>query len=439
MRQNVRYLADEYVWPSVLMASSMPYLLRPYLRDAVPEHKSLRSLLTLLHGDAIREGRWVDPRPPTAEVADVARFFSTAKTARFVPTGLDVPDLPSDIPEADKTEQFVLRFWQMMEDLGEGSDGGGESGINKRFGRNLQNLTRLVIEAYGGKTRRTGEAVFLHPMRVMLRTHAEFPDKQNIIWQKIRRVTFLSALAHDLKEDFDDFSIQRTEGWNYAISFRKNRTHYTTQMELDYDEMRLFSLQLEALTIPRWAEALPDDRKAEVQFGQLNDYSQRIRKRHGALAAYATLLVKVADRMENVHTYWKKNGESSATFEASDPKNKIQECLRFFIDIEKEMEKLHGEVEQVYDQVYLPQAQSVIAFCYYLLLGGSYDEVFFRNAKAFYSIGDMERETNTKYFRITDGTFIIPQVTYPSQVPVIQFQNTAPATGQVQQDILRLS
>ena len=136
-------------------------------------------------------------------------------------------------------------------------------------------------------------------------------------------------------------------------------------------------MQINALSIPPEIENMTDKKqKSEKQIEHLLSESEKIAKEFGPFEGYQTLRIKLDDRIDNVLTYYSLNGENSK----EKLREKLEETIQLFRKVEHYAKAYFNEYKkfELYNtSIPLPQVdsdESVVALCYYLLRGGTYQE-----------------------------------------------------------------
>ncbi|MDH7476292.1 MAG: hypothetical protein QHH09_02355 [Microgenomates group bacterium] len=177
-----------------------------------------------------------------------------------------------------------------------------------------------VFAALSDGKRRTGESKASHACRTLMyfllrARELKIVSRYNPKWFKdpeslsrLINIGLLAALFHDAQEDISGLNIKKNDHGN-KITFcyqstleGKNLTcslDFSTQEEID-----LFLMMLDGLTKPEIKETNPK-KKSKRQFTHLLEKAEEIRKKYsdwGRDAALILLLVKDADRTDNVYT-----------------------------------------------------------------------------------------------------------------------------------------
>lgn len=288
----------------------------------------------------------------------------------------------------------------------------------KRSNSNINTLFDMIVDGFGEEKRRTGESYFIHPMRIFMRGNSELPETARSHFS-IYNTSLLARLLHDCKEDFTNFKIvpgeKRTvqddslqfkrDLISYKIMFGEPTNMHVYTIELEPNEMKLLELQLDALSIPEVVKAMPDGyAKSKKQIDHLLMKSAKIYKEISPIAAYHTLRIKLDDRIDNILTYYNSGHEKSTTIKL---KAKLEETIIFFREVAKAarfcFDQFKSSVpEEARSKIKLPlsdSAESIIFFCYYLLRGGTYEEILSNNITR-----AREKEQKGMYF----GDFLIP-------------------------------
>jgi len=263
-----------------------------------------------------------------------------------------------------------------------------------RAQKNIDMAVKILKDGFGDKKRRTGERYIIHPLRVLVRGISEI-DHIGLNHMYIFNTTSLVRVLHDCREDFKNFQVTYVDEreieepslfnkkiQKYKITFdgQIERSEYILEMEPQ--EKELFDLQMEAVNMPPKINNAPNsDEKTKEQVSHLFNNVSKIYQKFGSMAAYQTLKIKYDDRIDNVFTYFVKEnlGNSKEKFRA-----KLQETIKFFTEVEKWVGKyfylFRGELSEngrkKIDSTNFKTAGSLIAFCYYMLNGGTYQDIF---------------------------------------------------------------
>lgn len=261
-----------------------------------------------------------------------------------------------------------------------------------RLQENIEVAKNIVIDGCGDKKRRTGEHVFIHPLRVFLRGFSANWEI-GLDQQSTYSTTLIARVLHDAQEDFTNFKITHEVDYEYSdpqlfidkkigifrVTFGDNPTGYILKME--HNEADLLQMQLNALSVPKEIDELPDGVvKSHKQIKHLLSVTKQIRKKHGPMAAYQTLRVKLDDRIDNVSTYFQM-GDINPKGKLFD---KLMETISFFADVEEQAKRYFSEYQkEVLDKagttINYPDAdryESITQFCIDLLDGGNFETAF---------------------------------------------------------------
>lgn len=176
---------------------------------------------------------------------------------------------------------------------------------------------------------------------------------------------------------------------------------------LSTQEFTLLQMQLDALTTPKELDTQPEEQKTQEQFRHLKRMIRKIHikfKQDGVLASYVTLLIKFADRVDNLCTYYVPKEGSDIVI---DLRAKLHESVRFFKDLENLAKKFRKELVSNKSEKIFHFSDSVINFCRYLLLGGNYQELFGNELRRF---REMREKLDENTQAIIDKNFLIPMI-----------------------------
>lgn len=262
--------------------------------------------------------------------------------------------------------------------------------LRARTRENIQVAVNIIREGCTiyGKKRRTGESTDVHSLRVLIRGNAEL---KNVGFSQ-HATLFTSSLArvlHDAQEDFDGFSIQPPDNmvmndeiaYPYIVSYNNGALKNTYTLALTNKEAKLLQMQLDAVSIPREIKQMDHGEvKTALQINHLLTKTEEIRAHFDEFAAYQTLRIKIDDRTDNVLTYY-TNGKENPLEKL---RAKLQETIRFFRAVESRAKQYYfkymSDVREASGRkIFYPQsdaAESIVHFCYYLLMGGTWDEMF---------------------------------------------------------------
>lgn len=276
--------------------------------------------------------------------------------------------------------------------------------------RNVRTSISLIIDGCsikpGKEKRRTGESTFIHALRTFVRGNSEL-SYIGMGQRSLHYTTLLARILHDAQEDFDGFkmTLENPTSDNpnrdqsvlrYKVTFDKQKKPY--YLYLRPDEAKLLQMQLDAVSVPPEIAQMPDGfEKSEAQVqhlltktNEIYNYKEvgendQVQFKFGAIEAYQTLRIKLDDRIDNVLTYYAGNGPDHK----EKLKDKLQETILFFREVEQQAKKYFTEYKQIVFKrssrdVPVPQSdstESIVAFCYYLLYGGSYENFFQESIK----------------------------------------------------------
>lgn len=291
--------------------------------------------------------------------------------------------------EADFIEKVKLYPWRS----GMPSDSTTATELQRRRTRdNIQTATSIIRDGnaiYDSDGRRTGENTYIHSLRVLIRGNSELKSV-GFSQQTILFTSSLARVLHDAQEDFDGFQIAAPENvdlndeitiYPYTVSYDNADSKNIYTLSLTNKEAKLLQMQLNAVSIPREIKQMEDsEEKTGLQIGHLLSETEKIYKQFGAFAAYQTLRIKIDDRTDNVLTYYatgKKNPLEKL-------RAKLHETIRFFRVVEKRAKLYYAQyIEEVRStsgrKIRYPQSdttESIVHFCYYLLKGGTWDEMY---------------------------------------------------------------
>lgn len=288
-----------------------------------------------------------------------------------------------------------------------------------RSRENIHTAIGILKIGFGDEKRRTGERYTIHPLRVFARGISEI-EHIGLNHMYIFNTTSLVRLLHDCREDFKNFEVayvdERTindPGLLHKKTIQRFKVTFDGQpsgseyfLEMEPQEKELFDLQMEAVNMPSSISEMPnDDKKTKAQVLHLFSNVSKIYEKFGSMAAYQTLKIKYDDRMDNIFTYFETNNSiknSKEKFQA-----KLQETIKFFTEVEKKVHKyfysFRGELvengRKKIDSANFKTIGSLIAFCYYMLNGGTFQEIF-------QGYIDMKREE--VIYGISVGQLLIP-------------------------------
>jgi hypothetical protein len=140
-------------------------------------------------------------------------------------------------------------------------------------------------------------------------------------------------------------------------------------------------MQLNAVSILRAVKQMDDsEAKTRIQIEHLLSETEKIYKQFGAFAANQTLRIKIDDRTDNVLTYYATGNKNPL----EKLRAKLHETIRFFREVELRAKKYYSEYinkvrlasERNLSYPQSETAESIVHFCYYLLMGGTWDEFF---------------------------------------------------------------
>lgn len=283
---------------------------------------------------------------------------------------------------------------------------------------NIRTAVEILKGGFGDEKRRTGERYIIHPLRVFARGISEI-EHIGLNHMYIFNTTSLVRLLHDCREDFKNFEVtyvdERTINdpallhkktiQRFKVTFDGQPSGSEYFLEMEPQEKELFDLQMEAVNIPSSISEMPNNnKKTKAQVLHLFSNVSKVYEKFGSMAAYQTLKIKYDDRMDNIFTYFetKNNGNPKEKFEA-----KLQETIKFFTEVEKKVHKyfylFRGELavngRKKIDSLNFKTIGSLIAFCYYMLNGGTFQEIF-------QGYIDMKREEVV--YGISVGQLLIP-------------------------------
>ncbi len=296
--------------------------------------------------------------------------------------------------------------------------------LEARSKQNVETSISLIIDGCSikpdKKNRRTGESTFIHALRTFVRGNSEL-NYIGMGQRPLHYTTLLARILHDAQEDFDGFKLTLEGSTSYKVTFDKQKEPY--YLYLKPTEAKLLQMQLDAVSIPPEIAALPDGLdKSDAQIRHLLEKTKEIytykeldekgdvKFKFGALEAYQTLRIKLDDRIDNVLTYYAGNGPDHK----EKLKAKLQETILFFREVEHQAKKYFGEYKQTVlerssREIPVPQSdstESIVAFCYYLLYGGSYEDFFEESIE---KVRTLARE-NLKLSLSTFTKFLIPSL-----------------------------
>lgn len=339
---------------------------------------------------------WFSVRPipiPSCEVLDMILFF---KTPGIVPRAYSTQTHRMMQLQTDEGD-FIKKVRRRVSHAGFGRFATSEARqITSQSFININRAVDLIKDEYADEKRRTGEHTYIHPMRVFMRGNIE-TDHIGLDNHETYHTTLLTRLLHDAQEDLQkrNFAIKlngRTqfcipELWinktmqSFSISFDGQKKQY--EFVLEKKQYELFRMQLDALTIPKEVDTLPDSyEKTQKQIEHLLQKTQEIYQEFGPFAAYETLRIKIDDRIDNVSTYFALGNTHDATklkaklIETILSFGTVEELAKKYFDLFREQGRQHLSYPDV------DSAQSIVTFCYYLLRGGNYDDIFFHGITA---------------------------------------------------------
>lgn len=353
------------------------------------------------------------PRSPLEEHILFQSFPYMAHGATLVPLIFEDDQIPNVVahPSFQKqSEDFILRVWTSVNLLDRYIMSRDPRSVNgsmppdsteehitdqmHRFTKNFNATANLLVEAFNGSHRRTGEPTAIHSLRIFTDLLSErLPNADNEEW--IVKSTLLSSLMHDMDEDLTDFKFEAIDEWEgtYRISCKgvdgKSRS---ATLYLMPKEAQLVHMQMAAFTKSK-TETPTDAEAATAQFARLNAWTLAIDQQFGPLASFYTLLVKWKDRFDNVCTYWNWNADEKRTVDGEQRRKKIEESIDHFTYFEKlalifldewaqngndqiTFEGKMGAVEEA--KKYF---DSIVEFCKKIQGGLTYEELLMKSVK----------------------------------------------------------
>lgn len=379
------------------------------LRQALLSHPGWLPLISHRLASPLREGVWLDLQTrPDDDVRNLILYFS-----------------PPDQVKLDRdATQFLYKLSYFLGDFQHPAglmdeDSRKEADIRQRFAQNYFNTTEFLVKAYTSQRRRTGEAKVLHPLRVFLRVVSDIPYIPSA-YRWIAYTSHLASLLHDADEELSDFSL-REEDDEYIISYTTaDQKTVSESLNLTDIEAYLLYLQIKAVSTPKEAQKLSEGEQSQAQFQSLKKIVRAIYEEFGPLAAYYTLLIKFADRFDNISTYWIFDFPDK---DVADLKNKLWETIKFFTELEAMATNLQRKIGADDDLSFGQNFQSAVQFCYYLLLGGNYNEAFADDLAVFAgkdSIQDLLPLLRRTIYHPM-GNFLIPTLNPPNQLRRVMY------------------
>ncbi|PIY69012.1 hypothetical protein COY90_02865 [Candidatus Roizmanbacteria bacterium CG_4_10_14_0_8_um_filter_39_9] len=304
---------------------------------------------------------------------------------------------PNESPIQFQVEEQRLLHKLMVHPLVVGNGPKRSTEQSEQVGRSRQNITtaiKILEGGFGEKKRRTGEKYTIHPLRVFARGALEL-NHIGLNHLSLFNTSSLTRILHDCKEDFRNFTITKTGERviaddsvvlqktinTYSVTFKDQPPGDEYILEMEPQEMELFDLQMNAVSIPPHVQQMKNgDEKTKAQVNHLFTNVIKINKLFGSMAAYQTLKIKLDDRTDNIFTYFDApgSGNSKDKFQA-----KLHETILFFTEVEKASQKyfevfaasLPDNALKKVKENGIEQTGSIIALCYYLLRGGTYQDI----------------------------------------------------------------
>ncbi len=290
--------------------------------------------------------------------------------------------------------------------------------LRQRMGMNFLSGIQALLEGYQGEKRWTGEGKWVHSTRVFLRLASNILPK-DAKTLRIAYISYLGALLHDAREDFEGFEITSVDE-NYAVlKFNKKGDNHEFNLFLNQEEVELLNLQLDAVSTPDEPNGNGEtpQEKAQRQFDHLHTVTEVIRQKYGPLNAFYTLRMKVEDRLDNLCTYWKKNIlEQMSPPDREKLIRKLAETMSYFKAIEPLAAQYYAQSDAVTKPYAAEMLSSAKELCYFFWIGGTVDEAFFHSLGGFAS-------QYPEYFHSQDPESIYndPNLIIPVLAPINQY------------------
>lgn len=326
--------------------------------------------------------------PPTKDVQRMILFFKPAGRA---PNNENIDFLNEEVEFTNK-----MRLYPWVTDAPHQETSDKEEQLN-RSKYNVKSAIGIIKDGYKDmKPRRSGESKFIHSLRVFIRGTSEL-SHIGLSQLSPLYTSLLTRILHDAKEDLGEFVIKfRRTGRStramsdkkfvgeYEVTFNEQTKPSNQFLYLTAEEFNLLQMQIDAVSVPSEVESMEDGNlKTEAQINHLLGKTAEIYKRHGGLAAYQTLRIKLDDRIDNLLTYYEMGNENSK----EKYRAKLHETIIFFREVEEMAKRYFAKFSSDYEHStgkdipfpYSDTLESVVRFCYFLLYGGGYNEVLKNN------------------------------------------------------------